>query len=155
MAGSGRSGLLALQEGHSQRHQALECSPLAARRRQALRLWCVRRAHRISCGYLYRDDQVHGGAHGCRKFFRAVRMLTPGYPQPERITGTEYTISADVWSTGLSILELVQNRFPFPGDLAPVDLIMHITSSQVSRHNSSPLAKILISRFCKAPTAGG
>jgi mitogen-activated protein kinase kinase len=32
---------------------------------------------------------------------------------------------------GLSILELVQNRFPFPSDLAPVDLIMHITASEV------------------------
>lgn len=51
--------------------------------------------------------------------------------QPERITGSEYTICADVWSTGLSILELVQNRFPFPSDLAPVDLIMHITTSEV------------------------
>lgn len=36
-----------------------------------------------------------------------------------------------MWSTGLSILELVQNRFPFPNDLAPVDLIMHITASEV------------------------
>jgi len=52
-------------------------------------------------------------------------------PQPERITGREYTICADVWSMGLSILELVQNRFPFPSDLAPVDLIMHITASEV------------------------
>jgi serine/threonine protein kinase len=51
--------------------------------------------------------------------------------QPERIIGREYTIRADVWSTGLSILELVQNRFPFPSDLAPVDLIMHITTCEV------------------------
>jgi len=56
----------------------------------------------------------------------AARLL-----QPERITGKEYTICADVWSMGLSILELVQNRFPFPSDLAPVDLIMHITASEV------------------------
>jgi len=33
---------------------------------------------------------------------------------------------------GLSILELVQNRFPFPGELPPVDLIMHISASEVS-----------------------
>jgi len=55
---------------------------------------------------------------------------TTKYMAPERITGREYTIRADVWSTGLSILELVQNRFPFPSDLAPVDLIMHITTSE-------------------------
>jgi serine/threonine protein kinase len=57
------------------------------------------------------------------------RLAAPS--QPERITGNEYTIGADVWSMGLSILELVQNRFPFPSDLAPVDLIMHITASEV------------------------
>ncbi|KAH9984558.1 kinase-like domain-containing protein [Russula vinacea] len=55
---------------------------------------------------------------------------TTKYMAPERITGREYTICADVWSTGLSILELVQNRFPYPSDLAPVDLIMHITTSE-------------------------
>ncbi|KAH9055441.1 Pkinase-domain-containing protein [Lactarius vividus] len=58
---------------------------------------------------------------------------TTKYMAPERITGTEYTIRADVWSAGLSILELVQNRFPFPSDLAPVDLIMHITTSEPPR----------------------
>ncbi|KAH9953870.1 kinase-like domain-containing protein [Lactifluus volemus] len=63
---------------------------------------------------------------------------TTKYMAPERITGTEYTISADVWSTGLSILELVQNRFPFPGDLAPVDLIMHITTSEPPRLEDEP-----------------
>lgn len=57
--------------------------------------------------------------------------------QPERITGTEYTICADVWSTGLTILELVQNRFPFPGDLGPVDLIMHITASEVGNFGAT------------------
>ncbi|KAI9456304.1 kinase [Russula earlei] len=55
---------------------------------------------------------------------------TTKYMAPERIMGREYTICADVWSTGLSILELVQNRFPYPGDLAPVDLIMHVTTSE-------------------------
>ncbi|KAI0250176.1 kinase-like domain-containing protein [Lactifluus subvellereus] len=63
---------------------------------------------------------------------------TTKYMAPERITGTEYTICADVWSTGLSILELVQNRFPFPGDLAPVDLIMHITSSEPPQLEDEP-----------------
>lgn len=63
---------------------------------------------------------------------------TTKYMAPERITGTEYTISADVWSTGLSMLELVQNRFPFPGDLAPVDLIMHITTSEPPQLDDEP-----------------
>jgi mitogen-activated protein kinase kinase len=66
-----------------------------------------------------------------RFFFLFLRRLVSTLKQPERITGEEYTITADVWSMGLSILELVQNRFPFPSDLAPVDLIMHITASEV------------------------
>ncbi|KAI0301070.1 kinase-like domain-containing protein [Multifurca ochricompacta] len=63
---------------------------------------------------------------------------TTKYMAPERITGTEYTIRADVWSTGLSILELVQNRFPFPSDLAPLDLIMRITTSEPPRLEDEP-----------------
>jgi mitogen-activated protein kinase kinase len=42
-----------------------------------------------------------------------------------------YTIRSDVWSTGIALLELVQNKFPFPNDLGPIDLIMHITRSPV------------------------
>ena len=56
-------------------------------------------------------------------------MLTSG--QPERIMGMEFTFSADVWSTGLSILELVENRFPYPSNLTPVDFLMHIAYSEV------------------------
>jgi mitogen-activated protein kinase kinase len=48
------------------------------------------------------------------------------------MSGHYYTIRADVWSTGLSLLELVQNRFPFPNDLPPIELMMIITSSEVN-----------------------
>ncbi|KAI0728131.1 kinase [Fomitopsis betulina] len=49
------------------------------------------------------------------------------YMAPERLSGLEYTIRSDVWSTGISLLELVQNRFPFPSDLAAIELMMYIT----------------------------
>lgn len=52
--------------------------------------------------------------------------------QPERICGDEYSIRSDVWSTGISLLELVQNKFPFPNDLPPIELMMHITTGDVS-----------------------
>ncbi|VDB96495.1 unnamed protein product [Peniophora sp. CBMAI 1063] len=52
------------------------------------------------------------------------------YMAPERLQGLEYSIRADVWSTGLSLLELVQNRFPFSADLAPIELMIHISSSE-------------------------
>lgn len=51
--------------------------------------------------------------------------------QPERILGNEYTIRSDVWSTGITLLELVQQRFPFPNDAPPIELIMHITAGDV------------------------
>jgi mitogen-activated protein kinase kinase len=71
-------------------------------------------------------------------------ILTPlCFPQPERILGEEYTIRSEVWSTGLSLLELVQNRFPFP-DLPPIDLILHITRGEVS------VAKAYYNNWCVA-----
>jgi mitogen-activated protein kinase kinase len=55
---------------------------------------------------------------------------TSFYMAPERICGNEYTIRSDVWSTGISLLELVQNRFPFPNDLPPIELMIYITQSE-------------------------
>jgi len=52
------------------------------------------------------------------------------YMAPERLSGLEYSIRADVWSTGLSLLELVQNRFPFPSDMPPIELMIYITQSE-------------------------
>lgn len=43
----------------------------------------------------------------------------------------DYTIRSDVWSTGISLLELVKNRFPFPNDLAAIELMMYITQNEV------------------------
>jgi len=58
---------------------------------------------------------------------------TSYYMAPERMSGLNYTIRADVWSTGLSLLELVQNRFPFPSDLPPIELMMYISASEPPR----------------------
>jgi mitogen-activated protein kinase kinase len=58
---------------------------------------------------------------------------TSFYMAPERISGNEYTIRSDVWSTGISLLELVQNRFPFPNDLPPIELMMYITHGEPPR----------------------
>ncbi|KAG1862550.1 kinase-like domain-containing protein [Suillus subalutaceus] len=55
---------------------------------------------------------------------------TSFYMAPERISGKEYSIRADVWSTGITLLELVQNRYPFPEDLTSIELIVYITQGQ-------------------------
>ncbi|PPQ77207.1 hypothetical protein CVT25_011053 [Psilocybe cyanescens] len=63
---------------------------------------------------------------------------TSFYMAPERICGHEYTIRSDVWSTGISLLELVQNRFPFPSDLPPIELMMYITTGEPPRLEDEP-----------------
>ncbi|PPQ85876.1 hypothetical protein CVT26_003982, partial [Gymnopilus dilepis] len=53
------------------------------------------------------------------------------YMAPERVNGGgEYTVRSDVWSTGISLLELVQNRFPYPSELPTMELILTITRSE-------------------------
>jgi len=37
-----------------------------------------------------------------------------------------------VWSTGITLLELVQNRYPFPEDLTTIELLVYITQGDVS-----------------------
>ncbi|KAJ7163592.1 kinase-like domain-containing protein [Mycena crocata] len=63
---------------------------------------------------------------------------TSFYMAPERICGQNYTIRSDVWSTGISLLELVQNRFPFPNDLPPIELMMYITAGDPPRLEDEP-----------------
>ncbi|KAG6903077.1 hypothetical protein C0995_006264 [Termitomyces sp. Mi166 len=63
---------------------------------------------------------------------------TSFYMAPERICGHEYTIRSDVWSTGISLLELVQNRFPFPNDMPPIELMMYITTAEPPRLEDEP-----------------
>lgn len=97
------------------RHQALECPCNPTGPVQDLRLWCGWRARRLACGNLYRDVVLHGGT-----FFPsdgAFRKLT--HSQPERILGKDYSIKSDVWSLGLSLLEVANNRFPFPPEGEP------------------------------------
>ncbi|KAJ6560198.1 kinase-like domain-containing protein [Mycena capillaripes] len=57
---------------------------------------------------------------------------------PERICGQRYTIRSDVWSTGICLLELVQNRYPFPSDLPPIETMMYITASDPPRLEDEP-----------------
>ncbi|KAH9479134.1 MAP kinase kinase skh1/pek1 [Psilocybe cubensis] len=64
------------------------------------------------------------------------------YMAPERVSGGEYTIRADVWSAGISLLELVQNRFPFPAELSTIELILTITNSEPPSLEDDPEADI-------------
>lgn len=38
---------------------------------------------------------------------------------PERINGRSYSFKSDIWSVGLTLLEMASGRFPYPPDTAP------------------------------------
>ncbi|KAF2157571.1 putative MAP kinase [Myriangium duriaei CBS 260.36] len=65
---------------------------------------------------------------------------TSYYMAPERIQGQSYTITSDVWSLGITLLEVAQHRFPFPADgneVQPraglIDLLTFIVSQPVPK----------------------
>jgi len=43
---------------------------------------------------------------------------TGTYMAPERIQGAQYTVKSDVWSVGLTLMELAIGKFPFNNDNA-------------------------------------
>lgn len=65
---------------------------------------------------------------------------TSYYMAPERITGKSYTITSDVWSTGVTLLEVAQHRFPFPADgteaqprAGLIDLLTYIVTQPIPK----------------------
>lgn len=75
---------------------------------------------------LFRGGQVKlcdlgvSGDHGTRGD-ASTFIGTQYYMAPERITGKSYTITSDVWSLGVTILEVAQHRFPFPAEPETTD----------------------------------
>ncbi|KZF24151.1 Pkinase-domain-containing protein [Xylona heveae TC161] len=74
---------------------------------------------------------------------------TSYYMAPERITGQSYTITSDVWSLGVSLLEVAQHRFPFPADgteMQPraglIDLLTYIVRQPIPKLKDEPDAGI-------------
>lgn len=59
---------------------------------------------------------------------------TSTYMSPERIQGGNYTVKSDVWSLGISLLELLLGRFPFDvangavGPMGILDLLQRIVN---------------------------
>lgn len=70
---------------------------------------------------------------------------TSYYMAPERITGQSYTITSDVWSLGVTLLEVAQHRFPFPADgteMQPraglIDLLTYIVGRPIPKLKDEP-----------------
>lgn len=75
---------------------------------------------------------------------------TSYYMAPERIRGLAYTITSDVWSLGLTILEVASNRFPFPAEgeppLGPIDLLSYVVNMKVPELQDDEAAGVKWSR---------
>ncbi|KAJ9075226.1 MAP kinase kinase (MEK) [Entomophthora muscae] len=93
---------------------------------------------------------------------------TSAYMSPERIQGSSYTVKSDVWSLGITLLELAQGRFPFPPDGTPLavfelleyivnepapvppanqfpkDFVAFIQKTLIKEHDSRPPPKALM-----------
>ncbi|XP_072326568.1 dual specificity mitogen-activated protein kinase kinase 5 isoform X15 [Scyliorhinus torazame] len=73
---------------------------------------------------------------------------TNAYMAPERIAGEQYGIHSDVWSFGISFMELALGRFPYPqiqksqGSLMPLQLLQCIVD-EVRIHQSFRLGCFL------------
>ncbi|KAI0283160.1 kinase-like domain-containing protein, partial [Russula brevipes] len=52
------------------------------------------------------------------------------YAAPELLIGAQYSIRADVWSTGISLLEVAQGRFPLPVDTSVLEFAQHIVNEE-------------------------
>ncbi len=78
---------------------------------------------------------------------------TSYYMAPERIRGLAYTITSDVWSLGLTILEVASNRFPFPAEgeppLGPIDLLSYVVNMKVPELQDDEQAGVKWSRAMK------
>ncbi|KAG0149916.1 hypothetical protein CROQUDRAFT_652877 [Cronartium quercuum f. sp. fusiforme G11] len=67
-------------------------------------------------------------------------MGTSAYMAPERIRGEKYSITSDVWSLGLTLLELALNRFPLSSDGAstmhPFELLQTVVTFEMPSMNT-------------------
>ncbi len=45
---------------------------------------------------------------------------------PERINNQSYSFPADIWSLGLSLVELATGRYPYDASEGPLQLMIHV-----------------------------
>ncbi|PPQ76023.1 hypothetical protein CVT26_005552 [Gymnopilus dilepis] len=69
---------------------------------------------------------------------------TSVYMSPERIQGAEYSIKSDIWSLGITLIELATGRFPFCDTLEDDDDLSDLDEDQESKFDND--------RYNKTPT---
>lgn len=64
---------------------------------------------------------------------------TRSYMSPERLQGTHYTVQSDIWSLGLSLVEMAIGRYPIPPPLE-VDIEKIFSMSPEELAQTTPIA---------------
>ncbi|KAF9577091.1 Protein kinase C signaling pathway involved MAPKK protein [Lunasporangiospora selenospora] len=86
---------------------------------------------------------------------------TSYYMAPERIQGGKYPVQSDVWSLGLTMVEIAMMRNPFPNNMAPFELLHYIVNQPVPSLSEDDgwsvllrdfLGQCMIKDFRKRPT---
>ncbi|KAL6452192.1 MKK1 MAP kinase kinase MKK1/SSP32 [Candida maltosa Xu316] len=91
---------------------------------------------------------------------------TQYYMAPERITGGNYSITSDIWSLGMSLLEVASGDFPIVLSLGPIEVVEMISRSNLelkdfeednifwSREFKQFIAKCLMKDYRRRPRPG-
>lgn len=68
---------------------------------------------------------------------------TSYYMAPERIQGQPYSVTSDIWSLGLTLLEVAMGEFPYPIDkdngMAPIEVLTMIMTFQPTFKNEDDI----------------
>lgn len=68
---------------------------------------------------------------------------TSYYMAPERIQGQPYSVTSDIWSLGLTLLEVAMGEFPYPIDkdngIAPIEVLTMIMTFQPTFKNEDDI----------------
>lgn len=149
------SGLVYLYETHRIMHRDIKPSNVTVNSRGNIKL----------CDFGVATETVNSVAD--------TFVGTSTYMAPERIQGDAYTVRSDVWSTGLTIMELAIGRFPFDatdsaagdrasaGPMGILDLlqqIVHEPAPKLPKSDAFPpilddfVAKCLLKKASERPT---
>ncbi|CAI4221188.1 unnamed protein product [Auanema sp. JU1783] len=77
---------------------------------------------------------------------------TRSYMAPERLTGSHYSIHSDIWSVGLSLVELLIGRYPVPApSIAEYSQILGVSEDKI--HLSDGRTEVPAYQASKTPAA--
>ncbi|KAI5970436.1 MKK1 [Candida margitis] len=68
--------------------------------------------------------------------FASTFVGTQYYMAPERIMGKNYSISSDIWSLGMSMLEVANGKFPIDVSLGPIEVVEMVSRSELTLKDS-------------------